>query len=314
MKQQVFPIIFLGTDDISLHGLNQLIQHPAFKIKGVITQKARPKGRGMRSLLSPVAKRAEHFSLPVLMSDNLKDSDFLSKVKGLGAQWAVLLSYGKILPKAFLSLFPEKALNFHASLLPRWRGAAPIQRAIMAGDRKLGMSLQVMEPRLDAGPLIGVRSFELTAEMDAIDAFRKMESLIGELLTDLLEYMKGRRVPVPQEGEQTYARKIDKKESQIIWDESALKIYNQIRALVRGPQAYTVYKGKRIKIYKAQYCFDNTLDVLPGQTVEVSSDYFKVACRKSVLSVIQLQPESKKIMSAGEYIRGYNFKMGIRFG
>lgn len=317
MKQQTCSIIFIGTDNISLQALNQLVQHPAFEVKGIITQKARPKGRGMYSLLSPVAQRAEHLSLPVLMPDNLKDPEFLSKVKHLGAQWIVLLSYGKILPKAFLSLFPERALNFHASLLPRWRGAAPIQRAIMEGDRKLGMSLQVMEPQLDTGPLIGVRSFELTTEMDAMDAFKRMELLIGELLTDLLEYMKGQRVPVPQKGGQAiYARKIDKKESQIVWNESALKICNQIRALVMGPQAYTFYKGKRIKIYKARYFFENRIDAnaCPGQIVDVGSDYFKVACHKSVLSVLQLQPESKRIMSAGEYIRGYNLKSGVQFG
>ena len=106
MKQQAFPVIFLGTDKISLKGLNHLLHHPEFEIKGVVTQKARRRGRGLYSRLSPVAQRAEDLSLPVLMPDNLKDPDFLSDLKSLKAQWAVLLSYGKILPPEFLSLFP----------------------------------------------------------------------------------------------------------------------------------------------------------------------------------------------------------------
>lgn len=315
MKQQTFPIIFLGTDRISLQGLNHLLQNPSFEIKGIITQKAKPRGRGMYSRLSPVAQRAKDLSLPVLMPDNLGDPEFLSNVKNLKAQWAVLLSYGKILPLNFLSLFPQRALNFHASMLPRWRGAAPVQRAIMAGDRELGMSLQVMQPQLDSGPLIGTRVFELTEEMDAIDAFEKMNLLIKDLLTDLLEYMNGQRIPVPQKEEGAiYARKIDKKESQIVWNESAVNIFNKVRALSIGPQAYTFYREKRVKIYKAKPGFEDPSEVWPGQVVDTGSDYIKVACRKSTLFIFYLQPESKKIMSAGDYIRGYNVRPGVYFG
>ncbi|MDE0120003.1 MAG: methionyl-tRNA formyltransferase [Bdellovibrionales bacterium] len=314
MKSSAFPVLFLGTDHIALKGLNRFVQHLRFDVKGVVTQVPKKQGRGRRCLMSPVARKAQELSLPVLIPDNLKSPEFLSQVKDLRASWAVLLSYGKILPKDFLSLFPGRALNFHASLLPRWKGAAPIQRAIMAGDETLGMSLQVMESKLDTGPLIGTRMFKMEMEMDAVDVFNKMDFLIQELLSDLLEYMKGNLVPVPQgESSTLYAHKIDKKESQIVWQEPALKIFNHIRALVIGPQAYTFYKGKRLKIYKARYPSEEHVVNTPGQIVELSADSFKVACRDSVLSVIQLQPESKNIMSAGEYIRGYNIKKGDIF-
>ena len=335
MKHQVFSVIFLGTDDISLQGLNHLLRHHEFEVKGIVTQKSRRQGRGMRFLDSAVAQRAKELSLPVLTPDNLKDPDFLSQVKKLQAKWLVLISYGKILPPVLLSMFPERALNFHASLLPRWRGSAPIERAIMAGDKKLGMSLQVMTPHLDTGPLIGTRSFEMNMEMDSSYAFKKMTDLIQDLLTDLREYMKGRLTPVLQDETQvSYAQKIDKKESRIIWNESSLKIFNKIRALVKGPQAYTLYKGKRIKIYKAKWDIEhetsssfqsdfavsisstelkNDTGFSPGQVVKTGSDHFKVACGDSSLSVIQVHPESKKIMSAGEYIRGYNLKEGDFF-
>ena len=148
----------------------------------------------------------------------------------------------------------------------------------MAGDSELGMSLQVMEQKLDTGPLIGVRSFKLSVEMDAKDAFNKMESLMEMLFTDLLEYMRGIRVPVKQDEKQQmiYAHKIDKKESLIIWDQSAIKILNKIRALVMGPQAYTLYKGKRVKIYKAR-CDTGSIHAPPGQIIYLGPDYFTVA-------------------------------------
>ena len=313
MKQPVFPIIFLGSDHISLQAMNQLIKNSKLEVRGVITLPARSKGRGLRSFPSPVAQRAEELSLPVLTPDNLKSSEFLSQVNSLEASWAVLFSYGKILSRSFLSLFPERALNFHPSLLPRWRGAAPIQRAIMAGERELGMSLQVMKPQLDAGPLIGTRSFTIEPQMDATDAFRKIEFLIQDLLSDMVEYMKGHLIPRPQdESQATYAPKIDKRESRIIWTHSALKIFNQIRALSVGPQAYTFYRRKRIKIYKA-HCFPKEdLGGAPGQIMEMDSDYLKVACGDSTLSVLQLQPESRKIMSAKDYIRGFLRKAGSK--
>lgn len=315
MKQEVFPVVFLGTDDISLRCLNLLVERPEFEVKAVITQATRPKGRGMQATPSALTQRVKELSLPLWTPNDLKAPEFLSKVKALNVDWAVLLSYGKILPEVFLSLFPNRALNFHASLLPQWRGAAPIQRAIMAGDTELGMSLQVMEPKLDRGPLVGACSFKMSKEMDAKDAFQEMESLIKMLLTDLLEYMKGFRVPVKQDERQkvVYAHKIDKRESKIEWKEPAIKVWNKIRALVIGPQAYTLYKGKRVKIYKAGCDFKST-SAPPGQIVNLGSNYFEVACGDFVLSIRQLQPESKKIMSAEEYMRGYKLQAGFYLG
>ncbi len=309
MKHSTFPTLFLGTDHLSLQCLNRLIEHPEIEIKGVVTQVIRPKGRGMRFLLSPIAQRGNELSLPVFTPHDLRSSEFLYQIKQLKVEWVILLSYGRILPPCFLSLFPEKAMNFHASLLPRWRGAAPIQRAIMAGDQELGMSLQVMENRLDTGPLIGSRSFKMGKEMDATEVFKKMEFLIQELLVDLLEYMKGKRTSIPQNGTPTYAHKLSKKESRIVWNNTALQISNKIKALVIGPQAYTTYKGKRIKIYKAK-CISEEVNITPGQIISINSDSFQVACRDSVLSIMSLQPESKKKMSAAEYIRGYHLKAG----
>ena len=328
-----FPLVFMGTDSLSLKALNQLLMRKEFKVKAVVTRKARPKGRGLSFKPSLVAQKAGELKLPLWAPEDLKACDFLSAIKSLKAKWLIVLSYGKILPPELLSLFPERALNFHASLLPRWRGAAPIQRAIMAGDTQLGMSLQLMKKELDQGPLIGLKSFSFTNKMDARDVFSKMGLLIEELFPDMLAYMRGEKRPVPQqESSALYAQKIQKSESRIDWDRPALKIFNQIRALVMGPQAYTVYKAKRLKIFKAfpvegwtqnpgpplesaqkPLSRFSTAGASSGQVVELAKDHFKVACYKSLLKVQQVQPESKKILSAGEYIRGCGLKPGDKF-
>ena len=327
MSEPVFPVVFLGTDEVSLGGFNHLLSHPAFKVKGVITQPARPHGRGRGVHLSPVAQKATALSLPVLTPEDLKSSEFLNKVKNLKASTAIVLSYGRILPREFLALFPGRAVNFHASLLPRLRGSAPVQRAIMAGDKTLGMSLQVIKPRLDTGPLISSRAFELTTNMDAKEVFKIMDTLVKELLTDLVEYMRGGRAPIPQKEipNLPYARKIEKHESRINWNRPAWEVFNHIRALVAGPQAYAVYKGKRLKIHKVKIhqmkihkmkwngeepAQAGPAGAFPGQVVETATDHFKVACKDGVFCVLEVQPESKNSMSAGEFIRGYHLKQG----
>ena len=340
------PIIFIGSDLISLKAFNPIVQNPALKVKGVMTLPSpnadKKKSFRKSKYENPVMQKAKEMSLPVWTPSNLKEPKFLSQVENSKAKWVVLLSYGKILPTEFLSLFEDRALNFHAGLLPQWRGAAPVQRAIMAGDKELSMTLQVMKAKLDTGPLIASRSFKMTEEMDAVDAFEKMGLLIPDLLKDMLKYMEGRISPVPQEENQAgYAKKIDKKECLIAWDTPALSIFNKIRALADGPQAYSFYKGKRLKIYKAQCVsankglrpyqsklqgnenitekrntlYNETSSINKGELagrIEVGSDDFTVTCQQSVLRILKVQPESKKIMSAGEYIRGYHLKTGDR--
>lgn len=323
MKNKPFRILFMGTDHLSLQCLNQLINNVEFEITGVVTPPPRLKGRGLNYIPSLVAKRAKELSYPVLTPHNLNSPEFLSEVKNLNAHWVIVLSYGKLLPQSFLSLFPQKALNFHASLLPSWRGAAPIQRAIMAGDQKLGMCLQIMEKHLDTGPLIGSHLFKMNTAWDATNVYSKMESLIAALLMDLLKYMKGQIIPTPQDhSKATYAHKINKKECLIIWNQPASQICNNIRALVKGPQAYTIYNKKRLKIYKATLCLQDEYISLQnepisflnnkfsaGQIIHINSDYFIVACKNSLLKITQVQPESKKIISVKEFIKGYNLKL-----
>ena len=313
-----FSTIFMGTDNRSVHCLNVLKKHPQIDLKGVISTPGLPKGRGLKTQLSPVAVRAQELSLSCLIPHDLTSVEFLSQLKSLKADWVVVLAYGKILPKEFLNLFPNRALNFHASLLPYWRGAAPIQRAIMAGDSILGMSLQVMEARLDTGAVIGTRSFTLSDEMDSVFAFKKMERLTEELMEDMIKYMKkNKTAEVQDEQRSSYAHKIDKKKDcLIVWSEPIEKIFNQIRGLAIGPQAYTFYKGKRLKIYKTEK-IDYQKTVQPdtfGRIHDLSSDGIQVCCADGFVKIKELQMESKKKMSAEEFIKGSHLKIGDKLG
>lgn len=322
----IHKVIFLGTTHTACFCLDQLIRHSHVEVTAVITKPPQLLGRGgthhvHKKILqwSPVGQRAKALSLPLFTPSNLKDPVFLSQVRTCQAKWAVVLAYGKILPKEFLSLFPQRAFNFHASLLPRWRGAAPIQRAIIADDKKTGMTLQIIQPRLDTGEIVATRSFTLQDTMDAGSVFKKMQTLTQDLILNLIEYMNTPHALSPQdETKALYAHKIDKKECLIIWASPARTIFNKIRALVTGPQAYTTYQGKRLKILSTRLSTLNIKQSVktypPGQIIHIAKDYFSVATQDTPIDILQLQPESKKIMSAEEYLRGYPIKIGNIFG
>ena len=309
-----FPVIFMGTGSLALRCAQALKKHSNIELKGLISQPAKAQGRGLKTRPSPLALWADTLSLPYFTPHELKSQSFLSQIAALQADWTVVLSYGKILPSEFLSLFPKRILNFHTSLLPRWRGAAPIERAVMAGDRTLGMSLQIMEKKLDTGALIGSQAFNLSEDLDAAFAFKKMEELIPLLLEDMMDYMKGNKSPQPQEEKKaSYAKKIDKKQDcRIIWSEPAVKIFNQIRGLSAGPQAYTFYKGKRLKIHKSKkICYNDKAHLKnAGSVHKIDSEGFEVLCGLGSLKIQQVHPESKKLMSAGEFIKGYPLQLG----
>ncbi len=319
-------IIFLGTNLLAQFCLKELSKLHELNIKGVITQAFKHSKRGGKNKtqkkISPVATTAQELSLPVLMPKCIKDLKVITEVCSWKARWAILLGYGQILPKEFLSLFPKRALNLHASLLPKWRGAAPIQRAIMNDDKQMGMTLQVITPRLDAGDIIATRCFTLTDEMDSVFVFTKMEDLVQSLLKDVLNYMRGDCQPICQkESQSTYAKKIRKTECLILWTENARTVFNKIRGLSIGPQAYTFYKNKRLKIIQAQMLptqinFTQTQsNWIPGKVLKAHENQLIVACGNySAIRILRLQPESRKALTTENYLKGYPLKVGDQLG
>ncbi|MDC0980350.1 methionyl-tRNA formyltransferase [Bdellovibrionales bacterium] len=301
--------IFLGTPRFAESHLRTLIEGDHFDVVGVVSQPDRPAGRKMKLTPSPVKELAISREIPVITPATVKDPEVIAKIAGWRAEVAVVVAFGQILPKDFLDLFPSRVVNVHGSLLPRWRGAAPIQRALMAGDRESGLSLQVMVEKLDAGPLIGERKILLEGH-DALSLHDEMMRLGSELLTiDLVDYIQGRRTPKGQdESGVTYASKIDKSEAKIKWDNSAEVIFNQIRGLKMGPGSFSLRAGEKIKIHKA-VVVSSPLGQ-PGEVVEVNRSDLVIACGEFSLSLLGIQPESKPKMSVEEYLKGHSIKKG----
>ncbi len=273
----------------------------------------------MRLTPSPVKQLATEHGIQTISPESVKNEDVLREIKNWGAEAAVVVAFGQILPQAFLDIFPQKTVNVHASLLPRWRGAAPIQRAIEAGDRTTGVSLQVMVKKLDAGDVIGRYELAIDDAWDAVRLHNELIPLGARLLqTDFRDYLRGNLSPTPQdESLVTYASKIEKSESRIEWaNKTAVQIRNHIRAMALGPGSVTTLQSGQTTLN------DRPLKVLwgdvvpasgePGQIVAVDRDSFTVACADGALRVTRIQPQSKPAMSTHDFLLGHMLKIGDR--
>lgn len=316
-------ILFLGTPDFAVASLQQLIaDSDHYEIVGVVTQPDRPAGRKMQLRASPVKELALVHQLPVFTPESVNTPEFLQTLAELGAESGVVVAYGQILGQKFLDSFPKGCVNLHGSLLPRWRGAAPIQRAIMAGDTETGVALQVVVKKLDAGPVIGTRKLELSEQSYATVVYTELKALGAELLhVEYMDFLRGQLIPKAQDESQvTIAPKIDKTEARIDWSLSSVKISQLVRGLSMGPQTYTTRAGQTLKILQVRA--DRSLhegaepdvplfgESMPGRVVKVQDSSFFVECGQGVLEVIEVQPESRSRQSVEQYLRGYPLEIG----
>lgn len=308
--------LFLGTPDIARTCLEAMIKDAHFEVVGVVTQPDRPAGRKLQLQPSPVKELVLPLGIPVLTPENINTPEVMEQIAAFKAEVAVVVAFGQILKKPFLKLFPNKVVNVHASVLPRWRGAAPIQRALMAGDTETGVCLQVMVRKLDAGAVLGTRRFALTPEMTAWDSYKKCEELGAKLLeVDLMDYLRGNLTPVPQDESQvTYAHKIEKAESEIDWSWPAEKIHNLVRGLAMGPVAQTRRDGKILKVHRTRVTALSKEATPPGAAVKSPEKTLIVQCGVGSLELLEVQPESRAKMPIEEYLRGYPVKPGDQFG
>jgi len=310
-----FSFIFAGTSEFALDCLQLLMKSHFLTLKGVLSRPDVFKNRGMKKQSSAVKSFAQKQGFPVWTPQKASNSLFLNEIAKKKCDFSLVCSYGQILPPTYLNIFPKGSLNVHLSLLPRWRGAAPVQRALMAGDKKTGVCLQVITNKLDAGDIIGQRDFFIGKEDNAKDVFDKSLKATDVLFKEeLLKYLKGELKAHPQSliGK-TYAKKIDKKEGKIIWRESAQAIHNKIRALFLGPQAFSYLKGKRIKIYRSQSVQKNFSGFLPGEVCSVEKNLLFIACGKGALSILEAQKEGKKQQKIEDFLKGYTINVKDRF-
>jgi methionyl-tRNA formyltransferase len=308
-------LCFLGTPQFAAVHLKSILNNQAYTVVGVVTQPDRPAGRKMQLTPSAVKSLALENNLPVLTPDNLrKEPEVFEKIKSWGAEVAVVVAFGQILSQEFLDSFKYGAVNVHGSLLPKWRGAAPIQRSIEAGEKKTGVSLQRMVKKLDAGPIIGERVLELDETITATELYERLSVLGCELLNiDLQKYLSGEIKLVEQDETQvTIAKKIEKEESMLTWTSSATDLHNRIRAFSMGPGTYVMFQQKRLKIHKTKVLkLDSKLE--PSAIVKLSATELVIQAGVNQISLLEVQPESKAKMPISEFLKSHQLKEGDLF-
>ncbi len=308
-------VCFLGTPEFAADHLQVLIDHPHFEVVGVVTQPDRPAGRKMQLTPSAVKVLAQKNNLPVLTPENLrKEPEVFEAIQSWQADVAVVVAFGQILAQNFLDSFKFGAVNVHGSLLPLYRGAAPIQRSLQNGDTVTGVSLQKMVFKLDAGPVIAERKIDLNSEINATELYSALSVLGCELLkNDLVKYVNGEITPVSQdESKVTVAHKILKEESLLDFKLPAMTLHNKIRAFSMGPGTYVMFQGKRLKVHKTQVL--KSENMLPAKAVaEVSIDHLNIQCGDGVLALLEVQPESKPKLKINEFLKSVSLKKGDLF-
>lgn len=308
-------VVFLGTPDFSKSCLEAITNDHHFEVVGVITQPDKPAGRKMQLQASPVKDFAVNKGFKVLTPENINTEEALREIQNLNGEAAVVVAYGQILSQKFLDIFEQKVVNVHASILPRWRGAAPIQRAILADDRETGVALQKVVKKLDAGDVLGIRKLLLTDNLSALDVLEKFKPLAAELLhLEFMDYLRGNLAGTVQEEQQvTYAKKIEKTEGRVDWSQSSRFIFNHVRAMTMGPGSTTALSGKRLKIVKLQVK-SLTGKHSPGIILEVNSKSIVVGCGQGSVELLEVQPESKAKMAVAEFLKGNPLKKGDKVG
>lgn len=273
----------------------------------------KPMGRGRKLRPSPVRETAESLGIPVLEREALDPGELGELKEQHQASLILVTDYGRLVGVELLNVFPGMWLNLHPSLLPRWRGPAPIRRSLMVGDLETGVTLMVMNERLDEGYVLGQARVQvhLDDDFDSLSE-RLAEAGTREFLDAAPRYLKGDLVPTPQTGEPTYAPAIGKEESQLQWGEDALSLHYRVRALNPGPGTFTFFRGKRLKIIKT-LPHPKGGDDVPG-TVRVEGNRLFVSTGRGELEILCLQPEGKRPMTSGEFLRGYHPRNGERLG
>jgi methionyl-tRNA formyltransferase len=306
-------LVFMGTADFAVPSLKALAAS-RHEVAAVYTQPARPAGRGWHLRPSPVQRAAEALALPVQAPARLRDPADQSAFAALQADLAVVAAYGLILPKAILDAPPLGCINLHASLLPRWRGAAPIQRALLAGDRETGVSIFQMEPSLDTGPVIASRSVPISDRSTAASLHDELaEVAAGMVVAAVEDLAAGRAQPVPQPGEGiTYAAKIEKAEGRLDWARPAEALERQLRALNPWPGCWTEIGEQTIRVLAGRAVPDRgDGGRVPGEVVD---ERLTVACGEGCLELSLVQRPGGRPMPAEAFLRGFAVPVGTRLG
>jgi methionyl-tRNA formyltransferase len=305
-------IIFAGTPDFSVPPLQALLDSP-HQVIAVLTQPDRPAGRGRKLSPSPVKQLAVKHEIEVLQPLTLRDESVQARIAQLDADLMVVVAYGLILPREVLVMPRLGCLNIHASLLPRWRGAAPIQRAILAGDDETGVAIMQMEAGLDTGPVWHARRVEIGEKETGGELHDRLSELGAKALMETLPMLEsGDASPVSQaEDGIVYADKFSKEEGEIDWEMSAQSISRKVRAFNPWPVAWTGFNGNKLRVWQAQ---ERPGDIagMPGEVIAADKQGIVVQCGSGQLVIEILQLPGKRVMSAADFLNAHSIQ-GARF-
>ncbi len=297
-------IVFMGTPDFSVNALENIVK-AGHDVVGVITQPDKPKGRGGKMQYTPVKEKALELGLDVYQPQRVKEPEFIEKLKEMNPDAIVVIAFGQILPKEILDMPKYGCINVHASLLPKYRGAAPIQWAVIDGEKETGVTTMYMNEGLDTGDIIDKVVVPIDKKETGGSLFDKLAIEGGKLiLKTLIELENGTAVRTPQDDSKSnYAGMINKQLGKIDFNKSANEIERLIRGLNPWPSAYTKMDGKTLKIWDADVD-DSENDSAPGTITEVGKDFIRVATGKGSLKILELQLEGKKRMKTRDFLNG----------
>ena len=300
-------IVFMGTSDFAVPILKSLYQN-GYPISVVYTQPPKKSNRGQKLNKSPINLFSENISLEVRTPQSLKNNnEELLYLKELKPDLIIVVSYGQIIPKNFLNIPKYGFLNVHASLLPKWRGAAPIQRSIMNLDRETGISIMKINENLDEGPVCNQYSLNILENMNSDQVSEKLSTIASEKILDILDNIYDGDIEFKDQdhSKATYAKKIQKIEGKIDWNDNAEKIIGKINGLYPYPGAYFSFNGERYKILKAEK--SNTM----GKAGSIVSENFEICCGEGSIKVLSIQREGKRVQQINEFLLGSQIKKGF---
>lgn len=309
-------IIFMGTPDFAAAVLKKIIEDKKHRVSLVVTQPDKPKGRHGQLQPSEVKKLALEEGIPVFQPTKIKTQETFEELKKYEADVFVVAAYGRIIPKNILELPRYGCINVHASLLPKYRGAAPIQWAVINGDEKSGVCIMQMDEGLDTGDIITEAELTLDRKETSESLFKKLSVLGANTLADTLEHIEAGDIkpkPQPKESTTSYARMITKNDGLIDWNESAVKIDRIVRGMNSWPAAFTYMNGQIVKLWDVDVLEDDKSEADNGTIVRADKNALIVKSGKGAIKINELQLQGKKRMKFDEFLRGSRWEAGMRF-
>ena len=311
----MWKVVFMGTPDFTVGSLQALLEAGQYHIQAVVTQPDRPKGRGQKIVETPVKIFALQHDLPVFQPMKVKEPEFVQKLKEWKPDFIVVAAFGQFLTQEILDIPVYGCINVHGSLLPKYRGAAPIQYAIIKGEKETGVTIMRMEKGMDTGAMYSKVTVPIDEEMNFARLHDELMEKGAKLLTETLPKIADGLQPEEQdEREATYATLISKDMARIDWTSSAQAVHDRVRGFDPAPGAFTnLPDGKLLKIWETRVTGDRT-EAAAGTVISVSKKEFSVACGEGVLRILTVQPESKKRMPAAVFLNGRGVKAGDVLG